>query len=115
MGIPEFLPPRNKEEIGSGWTTYKQSAENATLEETTFDHTIPEYEPPRNKEEIGSGWTTKSLSKYDEKSVNDFRNWKNQMDRGTLSNFQKKPDSIMTRAKSLLSSTKDLIKSLVET
>merc|ERR1712212_196480 len=116
-----FVPPRNAEEVGSGWTTKRAEA----VEELIIlpDHTH-EFIPPKNVEDVGSGWSTRDRSTYDQIIIDEnteFRNWKNQAvvtdspvelrngPQTHRSNF------IVTKAKNAVASIKTVIQNFANT
>jgi len=73
-----FVPPRNAEEAGSGWTTKRAAAVEELIVQPGPTH---EFIPPKNVEDVGSGWSTRDRSSYDQIIIDEnteFRNWKNQ-------------------------------------
>jgi len=73
-----FIPPRNAEEVGSGWTTKRAAAVEEIIVQPGPTH---EFIPPKNVEDVGSGWSTRDRSSYDQIIIDEnteFRNWKNQ-------------------------------------
>jgi len=116
-----FVPPRNVEEIGSGWTTKRAAADDELIFLPGPTH---EFIPPKNIEDVGSGWSTRDRSTYDQIIIDEnteFRNWKNQavvtdspveLRNGPQTNWS---NFIVTKAKNAVASIKTVIQNFANT
>jgi len=116
-----FVPPRNAEEAGSGWTTKRAAAVEELIVQPGPTH---EFIPPKNVEDVGSGWSTRDRSTYDQIIIDEnteFRNWKNQAvvkeSPGELKNGAQTHWSnfIITKAKTAAASVKTVIQNFTNT